>query len=146
MAIDLSGINPANPVEGAPTTASVRDNFAAIKGALEELDQEKANADRQWVLIWEGEQLDELDISSLGPQGLYRGECDDFSQVVSWRAGGNHDFGASGVSTTGPGILRQYRMRMSSAGRITARAILMDVAAGTITVQSLVLKRVYLLR
>lgn len=41
MAIDLSGINPAYPVEGVPTTASVRGNFAAVKTALEDMDAAK---------------------------------------------------------------------------------------------------------
>lgn len=41
MAVDLSGINPAYPVEGVPTTASVRANFAAVKSVLEQLDDAK---------------------------------------------------------------------------------------------------------
>lgn len=40
-----SAINPLNPVAGSPTTASVRDNFAAAKNEIEALQRQVGFAD-----------------------------------------------------------------------------------------------------
>lgn len=37
----MSAINPANPIEGAATTVSVRDNFAAAKSEIEALQAQQ---------------------------------------------------------------------------------------------------------
>lgn len=92
MAIDLNGINPAYPVEGVPTTASVRANFAAIKGALEGMDEAKADATTTPVF----EKLAVGPVPSFDHSPTYRranftppgvGADLGFSEVAAWGAG-----------------------------------------------------------